>query len=662
MAGPRTDPSCPVPPVDDNLTPNDVQDTLWSQISECKSVHEGAIKCMENPSSETCAQELVSEGDTENPNPPAQSSWQRINKAMQWVTSPILGMTPLIVGATTELKEAAFKKVVGGVFDASMTAIGEVLNGVLARNITNKKSAAKIGSLLALNHRLEQVTGFPLSYLSTSLDYLYKFANPQYIPSQGELNALYMTHRMSDSQWTCYTKANGNLPDLARAVRDSSTVRPINSDLIDLYRRGIIPTEEKLTKRMRENGVLDKGHVAEFLALSEWMPQPPDLIRFMVRDVWDEKVQTKYDLKNGFEQKYPGEAAKLGKAVGLTPDTALLEWMAHWRIPSDTSLYVMLHRLRPDRPEVVEWDKLKDRVGAQQAEARLGKRPPTMTLDELKYALTINDNLPPFVDALAAISYHPITNTDASRAFELGYFDEADLLASYQDNGYTLKDSQRQVGFAVATKRRKVANSTGVWTTRKVIKQFKAGFLSRVNADRLLAPIIVDQPTRTIALDGAELEQKVETEAARVKWMKRQYLVGEFDTPELEARLVKLNVERMAIDRILVEWQQERSGRIKEPRVAMICKWHDAGYITSDEYYVRLIRLGYSNDDADRIVKLCASEAVARRAKAALAAQDRMRRDAERAMRDTQRKLQERIQQLDEGIREREEYLASLGA
>jgi len=494
------------------------------------------------------------------------------------------------------------------------------------------------------------VTGFPLSYLMTSIDYLYHFANPQYIPSQSGLDSLYMTNRISDRQWECYTKAHGNIPTLHRELRDSSTVRPINSELIQLYRRGSITSADQLWRRMRENGVTNPDHAQELYSLSEWMPQPPDLLRFMVRDVWDQKTVDRLGLDDEFPVKWTADASRLGKAVGLTDDVAKLEWRAHWRVPSDTALYTMVHRLRENRPETAAWFASSLEIGEKATIDKLGPEPPVFTVKDLAATLQINDNLPKMIPALTAISYRPITNTDAARMFEIGYFDGDQLVEAFQDNGYTRKDARTLTEFYRQQKAKRLNQVGGVWTPRKVVKQYKLGTLDRDTAEKLLFDAVPRPEDRIQLLDGAELELGAETLAKQIGSYKRRFLLGEFNEGELFDVLAELGQQPFQITKMLEQWTAERESRAKEPRVSMLCQWRDAGMISVEQHFERLKRIGYSDDDATRISQLCEVGNTLRRQKAAVAAAEKQRREAERLLRRQKEDLEGKIRALKEQL------------
>lgn len=588
--------------------------------------------------------------------PPPGSPPSTASTVLAWTFPAASALASLVGGEDDPI--AAFKNLAGEAADAAFGVVVEAVDFVTGRTTANKNAILTIGSKLALANKVEGATGFPLSYLMMPVQYYYQYANPVYIPGQPELDQLHITGRISLDAWTCYTKANGNLPDLARPVMDMKQRRPDVSEIITLYRRGKFKggLTECLT-RLADVGVMDPMRAAEYIDLFDWQPQPPDLLRFMVRDVFDPEAVKKYGLDAEFEKKYTAEATKLGEAVGLSNETAKLEWMSHWRVPSDTALYTMVQRLPPDRPEVMEWDRRSALAPTPAERAALGPRPATFTVADLQYALTINDNLPSFVDALTAIQYDPITTSDAVRMFEQGFIDKPELKWRIQFTGKKPADAETLANFFESQRARKLANGTGVWTTRKTIKAYKQGVIPRATADSLLAPILLDAQVRRDTLDKAELELEAETKAATLKQWKRHYLLGEFDTDELRDKLRGLNILEPGLSATVSQWESERLGRAKEPRVAMLCKWYTAGFITSDSYFSRLQRIGYTVGDAQRIIDTCGLEESVRRSRAALAAAEKARAEARRNQQEYKQDLKAQLAELEKRIKERQQQL-----
>lgn len=525
-------------------------------------------------------------------------------------------------------------------------------------SIPNKSAAIGLGSEIALANTAERITGLPLTYLAQSVQYTYQYANPQFLPTQPDTDALYLTNKITSGLWECYTRAQGNIPSVWSMVLDSKQTKPIASDVVSLFRRGIIPDQASYYERMRELGVLNTQYSDEIYKLSEQLPGVSDQIRFMVRDVWDESVVKQYNYDKDYEQKFAGKAKQLALATGVSEDWFRYYWRAHWEIPSNTALYEMLHRLRPDRPDVI------DTVGHVPNDAELAElrsnplSPAIVTTADVQRAIEVNDMSPGWINPLIAISYRPITNSDAARAFEIGTFNETDLYHAFRDNGYNDTDAKRQVVFYSGQRSRKVANASGVWTTRKTIKAYKDGMIDRQQADDLLRPILIADDVRKRALDGADIEADVEAKRSILKQFHQRYLYGEIEDAALHDLLQSQGIQPSAVSRIEEQWFNERQGRAKEPRVQMLCQWFTRGFIDQTEYFTRLQRLGYSNDDAGRIAKVCAYDYAAKKAKAAAVASAKAAKELQAQQRQEKADITKQISNLQKELKDYQKQIA----
>ena len=114
-----------------------------------------------------------------------------------------------------------------------------------------------------------------------------------------------------------------------------------------------------------------------------------DYIRFAVKDAYT----TDPALRATLGEDFPEVLGPKLVALGLKEEDARAAWAAHWDLPSPTQVFEMLQRgvLPPGDPDKVVSDYLKQA-----------------------------DYDPRWRGPLKAISYNPITRTDAKRAYKLG--------------------------------------------------------------------------------------------------------------------------------------------------------------------------------------------------------------------------------------------------
>ncbi|GAI83112.1 unnamed protein product, partial [marine sediment metagenome] len=181
---------------------------------------------------------------------------------------------------------------------------------------------------------------------------------------------------------------------------------------------------------------------------TEFFPSPIDLVRFAVREVYNETIRARFNLDEDISPTYLSEAAKAG-----LPDTqARNYWASHWVLPSVNQGFEMLHR------GVIEEDDL----------------------DLLLKALDI---VPFWRDRLKEISYRPYTRVDVRRMHKLGILTTGQVDTAYRDLGYDAEKAENMTRFTLAYN---TDSDTGV-TRSNVIKAYKMGLFGTARLRTLLS-------------------------------------------------------------------------------------------------------------------------------------------------------------------------------
>ena len=177
----------------------------------------------------------------------------------------------------------------------------------------------------------------------------------------------------------------------------------------------------------------------------------------------------------------------------------------------------------------------------------------------------------------------------------------------------------------------------GAWTRRKIVKEYVDGTIDRDEADKLLARTVKAKQRRTDALDDADLIRNARGRKACIQAIRRRYLLGELDDRQGTKALTDLGLAGLTAIDFIGTWKCERISRRKEPTVKQLVDWLYWGIIDLNEMRRRLKNLGYSDDDAERILT---SEALNTLKKQALERQrqaDRNAREQERIERRNRR-------------------------
>lgn len=534
-----------------------------------------------------------------------------------------------------------------------------VMSSPLVNTVIDPWRVEFAGATLSIAATVEKESGFPAGYLSQSARYAFQYLTPQFVPTQPGVDASYLAGHISGEQWTCWTRANGNIPEAFLPLLKIGRTRPGAMEAVTLMLRGVI-TEDELQPVLRELGVVEPEDRARFVQLAQQWPTASDLVPWMVRDAFDDTVAAKYGFDTGFDQKFLNspDALRFAKAAGITPERMRYDWRAHWKILSNTQLLDALHRLRENRPEVEAWKLAYEGWKATGEFGPEPKKPIVVTVDDIRYALQINDVVPGMVDWLIATSYNPITRTDAINAFHSGVFTSSDLFHVFLDNGANETDATRGVKIQEGIRARRLANVGGVNTTRQTMNAYKEGTIDRVRADQLLAPIILDPQQRAEMISGADEQVAMRVRGQWIKRARRAYFVGEWTQEQATANLVANHVQPDRAAQLVELWTAEVRGRYREPTIKKLIDWMKYGIITSEDAYQRFIRLGIPDLDARRYVTeglIVASERTQSKVRQAEADFRRIAKDLKSAKLERTKELEKQQKELEKVIKDAEE-------
>lgn len=414
------------------------------------------------------------------------------------------------------------------------------------------------------------------------LDHTINLGCQSQVPTGPAADDAYLADEITKEQWECWQKLNGNYTNEAEKVMHGKRARPSAADLALLQRRKFIP-DGSYTKKARRVGVLDDEDAQAIYDLTQAWPGLQDTIRMMVRDAADEDAVTLAGLDEDFDKKWVGKLKDFGTGNGITDDLAKLYWRAHWQLPSPTQLFEMLHRLRPDRVD----PKL------------------AVTPELVKQVLKQDDHAPAFVDRLMAISYRPITRTDAAHMYQLRTIGNDELKGYYQDEGLNETDAGRLTEWAEKNRRVQEIRRSGLPPPRALVTRYAKGLLSRDEFERIVGLITVSDEQAQAMKAAGELEKQVLHRTRILGATKKALLRGVLDESDAHAQLVQNDIEAGEAAELVADWLEERDAAGKLATTAKLCQWRSMGILTSTEHAKALERLNWSPFQAERIMAEC---------------------------------------------------------
>ena len=438
----------------------------------------------------------------------------------------------------------------------------------------------------ALLDLIEKYTGFRCNALTNSLQYLINYICPSQLPSQGDIDKLYHTRQISESTWRCLTRAIGNYDYWAKLIREVNAPQLTPDELVVAYFRGVI-TRQQLERELTHVYGLPQ-HIAEnYVRLKVALPGSGDIVSFMVRDVADPKVVEKYGYDSEFDEKFQGKLREWAANLGIEEEVFKYYWRAHWELPSPTQLYEMLRRLR------------KDSVDPE-------ARALALTKEEIAEALAANDVPKFWRDRLMAVSYLPMTLSDAKIAYIEGAIDEATFKSLIKDSGRNEQHTQWIFELADRQKKRRTMSLVGGFTPTKITNWFKIGAIDDAMARRLYVEAGLTEELAEKAVRVAKTAIRSERIEQRIKLVKKRYLVGDLSPDQARNLLLKIGAELNRVNELIEDWELEIQIRSKQVAAQTLCEWYYRKLITEEEYAVRLRRIGFQPQDVERIIASCA--------------------------------------------------------
>lgn len=464
-------------------------------------------------------------------------------------------------------------------------------------------------TIKAVTGFLERWAGFDSSYYQQPETYAAQSANPLNILSQGDIDASYLGNAITVDQWYCLTTANGNAPWQHQQAMLTKRTKPNINDLVQLQMRGDI-TDDDFLNRVRAEGVLSQEDLLLFGKLAKQYWTLTDLMQWMVKDVANEKFVALAGLDDDFADSWTPELQRMADQVGVTKEQIKFAYRAQWQDIPLGQLFQMYWRLRPGRVD----------KSLEFSEA------------DLIFMMGIQEVQPRFREKLKAVAYLPINRTDIMAAVTAGTMGGLEAYERFQDLGYSPVDARAMTDMLLVKVEGQLQSSMGAWTRRKINTQYIQGAITRQEADTLLSRTIVDEDVRKGALDDSDTVRQALGKGSCIKGVKRRYYTGEYNSNTARLKLAGLGVELGVADTLLSGWTCERESRSKEPTVQMLVSWVNKGIITWDQMGTRLMNLGYTQEDANRIRVSTDIDARQAQNKAAVIAADKAEKNREKVL------------------------------
>ncbi len=336
---------------------------------------------------------------------------------------------------------------------------------------------------------------------------------------------------------------------------------PALVDARDAFLRGFIGEAEhdELLGRMGFN----RERIGWLKQLYFQLATPSDLIRFLVREVFDPASRQELSL----DADFPSAAVAEGRKIGLGEQTLRDYWAAHWNLPGPSQVYTMLHRGLIDAGAVDRYLKAAD------------------------FAPIWRQNL-------ASISYNVPGRIDLRRMFAAGVIDEARVLKGYQDLGYNPDDARILTDFAkkqAAGQDKDLPRNviTKAYRERALARDAAAGELEGLGFDGEQAEFLLDLEDLAVAEEDAALEEDI---------IEADFKAGLLAEGPARSALAELGRSQDRIDLLIRRWANRKAVKTATLSVAQVQRAFREGRLTDQAALGRFSALGYNPVDAGELL------------------------------------------------------------
>jgi hypothetical protein len=448
---------------------------------------------------------------------------------------------------------------------------------------------------------------------------------PSLFPSADQATNAYITGAIDKSTWELWVQMNNYCSDPYEVNVEVGRSKFAPLTLLDMKRRDLVTSSEYL-EEFRNLGYTRTTDPYRFEEVSKFIPPIQDLIRFMVRDTFDDSVVKSLKLDDEFPKKWIGQAPIWGKYQGVDDEVAKQYWMAHWQIPSSGQLYDIYHRNRVEHPPDED----------------------PFDIDKLEETLKINDNLPSLIPYLIQASEHLLTRVDIRRAFRLGVIEEPEVEDNYKMRGYSDKNAATMVQYAQSDKDEFLLG-------RREVKLFRDGLLSEAEFRNFMAKYKPAPDALNYIVEITNKERKAPIIKRCLKSLEKQYLDRDLDDDALQVKLDELKVPKAVQDNFKEELECLIVSEDKKLTANQLCALYGGGQLNGPQLLDRLEELGYEPAQAIEMKMLCDWKIDAKNAKINQKALEAADRERKRLAREQAKALakQERAEARTEKMREK---------
>lgn len=386
--------------------------------------------------------------------------------------------------------------------------------------------------------------------------------HPDLIPTTEQLVTLRRRGEIDSAKYQSLMAMGGISNELSEQLYIAAQNYLTAFDYITDWRRGNI-TEEQLDIQLEKIG-FEAEQRASAKRVTLYYPNPDDIVRFAVREVYTPEVVEKYGLMEDMPANYIPAALK----GSLSKEFAEQYWASHWELPSPNQIYEMRHR----------------RIIAD---------------DDVELYLKTADYMPYWRDKLLKLSFRPYTRVDVRRMHKMGILSRQQVFEAYQDIGFDDEKAENMTRFTEAYNK----GTEGEAPEQPILQQYYKGTIDRAEATNLLTNEEFSPEEITNLLDMVDDEIKWETIDLKADAIIEDYRSGVIDNDELKVKLTAIGVPNKQLEQTIARELIQAKKRSRIPSVTDAKDWFVLGIIDEDGYRKIMGLHGYNTVYIDNYIE-----------------------------------------------------------
>ena len=383
------------------------------------------------------------------------------------------------------------------------------------------------------------------------------------IPSLGDILSLKWRSSVPSSTLTEFIRKLG-FPENLVAEFIKASEQPLTPVGIgELLNRGFISNAEADTLLERnQTGPEGRSLIKKLFRV---IPPVQDLVRFVVREAFNEDIVRKYGLDEGFSSEFRDAASK----VGLDEVWSKMYWRAHWELPSLTMGYDMLQRGIIDK-------------------------------DDLLTLMKSQDVMPYWRQKLMDLSFNTYTRVDIRRMYEAGILDEAGVYKAYLDVGYDPDRATNMTAFTIKLYEIEQKEAT----KGDILGAFKKAVLTEPEARKMLKDIGYGENLSELLILKENFDKTAKRRDAAARFIRKIYVAGRIEMADALVRLAAEQIVGQEASDMIADWEIERKQQESFVSWDQLVDMLKAGIISAETLAKELDTKGYDIVDIGRLVEL----------------------------------------------------------